>query len=243
MRRASAACILLVTSLTWAAPADVRARVRALEELLDEEDYAAAHAELDRLQKGQEKNESFDFFAGRVAFGEGRYAEAVSALELAGVEDRPGSYLRLARDTLAITRDHERSESEHFIFLYPKGKDAVLAPYALEALEAQRAALEKDLGHAPPGKVRVEVVNDAAELSRVSTLSQKEIDQTGTIAICKFNKLMVTSPKAVLRGYDWLDTLAHEYTHLVVTQTGHNSVPIWLQEAMAKYLESRWRGP
>ncbi len=54
---------------------------------------------------------------------------------------------------------------------------------------------------------------------------------------------MVTSPKAVLRGYDWLDTLAHEYTHLVVTQTGHNSVPIWLQEAMAKYLESRWRGP
>ena len=54
---------------------------------------------------------------------------------------------------------------------------------------------------------------------------------------------MVTSPKALLRGYDWLDTLAHEYTHLVVTQTGHNSVPIWLHEALAKYLESRWRGP
>ena len=98
-------------------------------------------------------------------------------LELAGVEDKPGSYLRLAKDTLAITRDHERAESEHFIFLYPKGKDAVLAPYALEALEAQRAALEKDLGHAPPGKVRVEVVNDAAELARVSTLTQKQIDQ------------------------------------------------------------------
>src|SRR5262249_43182015 len=132
---------------------------------------------------------------------------------------------------------------EQFIFFYPKGKDAVLAPYALEALEAQRAALEKDLGHVPPGKVRVEVVNDAAELARVSTLSQREIDQTGTIAICKFNKLMITSPKAVLRGYDWLDTLAHEYTHFVVTQAGHNSVPIWLQEALAKYLESRWHGP
>src|SRR6516165_8823097 len=221
---------------------ETRARVRALEELLDEEDYVAARAELDRLKQGRDDNESFDFFSGRVAFGEGHYADAVSALELAGVEDRPGSYLRLARDTLAITRDDERVESEHFIFFYPKGKDAVLAPYALEALEAQRAALEKDLGHVPPGKVRVEVVNDAAELARVSTLSQKEIDQTGTIAICKFNKLMVTSPKAVLRGYDWLDTLAHEYTHLVVTQTGHNSVPIWLQEALAKYLESRWRG-
>ena len=243
MRRAAAACILLVTSLAWAAPADVRARVRALEELLDEEDYAGARAELERLRPGHEQTESLDFFSGRILFGEGKYAEAVSALELAGVEDRPGSYLRLARDTQVITRDDERAESEHFILFYPRGKDAVLAPYALETLEAQRAALEKDLGHAPPGKVRVEVVNDAAELARVSTLSQKEIDQTGTIAICKFNKLMVTSPKAVLRGYDWLDTLAHEYTHLVVTQTGHNSVPIWLQEALAKYLESRWRGP
>src|SRR6516165_10398421 len=184
---------------------ETRARVRALEELLDEEDYVAARAELDRLKQGHDDNESFDFFAGRVAFGEGRYADAVSSLELAGVEDRPGSYLRLARDTLAITRDDERVESEHFIFFYPKGKDAVLAPYALEALEAQRAALEKDLAHVPPGKVRVEVVNDAAELAPVSTLSQKEIDQTSTIAICKFNKLMVTSPKAVLRGYDWLD--------------------------------------
>jgi tetratricopeptide (TPR) repeat protein len=218
--------------------------MRALEEMLDEEDYLAARAELERLRATTPAGgESFDFFAGRVAFGEGRYAEAVEGLEAAGVEDRPGSYLRLARDTLAITRNHARAESEHFVFLYPPGKDQVLVPYALETLEAQRAALLEDLGHAPAGKVRIEVVNDAAELARVSTLSQREIDQTGTIAICKFNKLMITSPKAVLRGYDWLDTLAHEYTHFVVTQAGHNSVPIWLQEALAKYLESRWHGP
>jgi tetratricopeptide (TPR) repeat protein len=53
---------------------------------------------------------------------------------------------------------------------------------------------------------------------------------------------MVTSPKAVLRGYDWLDTLAHEYIHLVVSQKGKNAVPIWIHEGLAKYLESRWRG-
>ncbi len=226
-----------------AAGVEVRTHLRALEGLLDEEDYSGARAELERLRSAHPEGESFDFFAGRVAFGEGHYSEAVELLESAGVEDRPGSYLRLAKDTLAITRGHERAESAHFIFLYPPGKDSILAPYALEALEAQRAALAQDLGHGPAGKVRVEVVNDASELARVSTLSKREIDQTGTIAICKFNKLMVTSPKAVLRGYDWLDTLAHEYTHFVVTQAGHNSVPIWLQEALAKYLESRWHGP
>jgi tetratricopeptide (TPR) repeat protein len=85
-------------------------------------------------------------------------------------------------------------------------------------------------------------VNRGEELAKVSTLTFSQIKTTGTIAICKFSKLMVTSPKAVLRGYDWLDTLAHEYVHLVVSQKSRNTVPIWLHEGMAKYLESRWRG-
>jgi tetratricopeptide (TPR) repeat protein len=76
----------------------------------------------------------------------------------------------------------------------------------------------------------------------VSTLTYEQIRTTGTIAICKFNKLMVTSPKAVAQGYDWQDTLAHEYIHLVVSQMSRNTVPIWLHEGLAKFLESRWRG-
>jgi tetratricopeptide (TPR) repeat protein len=242
--------LLLLVALTLApgvragVSAEARARLHTLETLLDEEDYGAARAAFDELKARYPSGlEALDYFGGRIAFGEGRYAEAVELLEAAGLDDRPGSYLKLARDTLAVTRDHRRAESEHFVLLYPAGKDAVLAPWALETLEAQRAALLEDLGYAPPGKVRVEVVNDATDLARASTLSKKEIDATGTIAICKFNKLIITSPKAVLRGYDWQDTLAHEYTHLVVTQKGHNAVPIWLQEALAKYLESRWRGP
>jgi tetratricopeptide (TPR) repeat protein len=246
MTRPFLVLLLAVGVLPAAATPSTEARVRlhTLESLLDEEDYAGAHAAWQELRtQHADASESLDFFGGRIAFGEGRYADAVELLEAAGGEDRPGSYLRLARDTLAVMKDHLRAESEHFVFLYPPGKDAVLAPWALETLEAQRTALLEDLSYAPPGKVRVELVSDAAELARASTLSKKEIDATGTIAICKFNKLIVTSPKAVLRGYDWLDTLAHEYTHLVVTQKGHNSVPIWLQEALAKYLESRWRGP
>jgi len=55
---------------------------------------------------------------------------------------------------------------------------------------------------------------------------------------------MVVSPRALERGYPWLDTLVHEYTHLVVSRASRNNVPIWLHEGIAKFEERRWRaGP
>jgi tetratricopeptide (TPR) repeat protein len=245
---------LLLSLAAWAEePADVpllplkgeaKARIQNLEQLLTDWDIDGAKAELTALEKLVPPDaEPLAYYQGRIAFEEGRYDEAVALLEKAGVGDKPGSWLRLAKDTQAIVGGYERRESAHFVFLYPKGRDAVLVPWALDTLEAMRAALEQDIGYAPPGKVRVEVVSTAGELSKVSTLSKEAIKTTGTIAICKFNKLMVTSPKAVVQGYDWLDTLAHEYTHLVVSRKSRNTVPIWMHEGLAKYLESRWRGP
>ena len=223
--------------------AEARLRLQRLDQSINDWDLPAAKKELAELERLEPENaESLQYFQGRIAFEEGRYAEAVQLFTAAGLDDKPGSYLRLAKDTKKIIQDHLRAESEHFIFFYPKGKDEILAPYALETLESIRQALFEDLGFAPAEKVRVEVVNDARELSKVSTLTYKQIITTGTIAICKFNKLMITSPKAVLHGYDWRDTLAHEFVHLVVSQKSHNSVPIWLHEGLAKYLESRWRG-
>ena len=54
---------------------------------------------------------------------------------------------------------------------------------------------------------------------------------------------MIVSPRALVAGYPWLDTLTHEYTHYVVTRISHNTVPIWLHEGIAKFEERRWRGP
>jgi hypothetical protein len=72
VRRAAAIAFLLLGGLAWATrPRTCAPGVRALEELLDEEDYVAARAELERLKQGNQQNESVDFFAGRVAFGEG----------------------------------------------------------------------------------------------------------------------------------------------------------------------------
>jgi tetratricopeptide (TPR) repeat protein len=223
---------------------EAKARIQNLDQYLEDWDLEAAKVELAALEKLAPADvEPLAYYQGRVAFEDGRYADAQRLLEKAGLTDKPGSWVRLAKDTGAIVGPMERAESEHFIFQYPKGKDAVMVPWALEALEAVRAALEKDLGYAPPGKIRVEIVSSAAELAKVSTLSKEAIRTTGTIAICKFNKLMVTSPKAVVTGYDWLDTVAHEYVHLVVSRKSRNTVPIWMHEGLAKYLESRWRGP
>ena len=240
-----AAIVLAATSAgaTDQVRGEVRLRLQKLDQAINDWDLQTAKRELSELERLEPENaEALEYFQGRVAFEEGRYAEAVQLFASAGLDEKPGSYLRLAKDTQKITQDHRRAESDHFIFFYPKGKDEVLAPYALETLESIRQALSEDLGFVPPGKVRVEVVNDARELSKVSTLTYKQIITTGTIAICKFNKLMITSPKAVLHGYDWRDTLAHEFVHLVVSQKTQNSVPIWLHEGLAKYLESRWRG-
>jgi hypothetical protein len=40
-----------------------------------------------------------------------------------------------------------------------------------------------------------------------------------------------------------MDTLAHEYTHLVVARISHDSVPVWLQEGLARFEQTRWRRP
>jgi len=185
---------------------------------------------------------------GRLALGllrlyQHRYDEAVTLLEagLAGQHD-PMGHLRIARNAAALARGWAVAESDHFEVAYPKGKDEVLVPYLLETLEAQRAGLQQDLGVAPPGKVRVEVLGAPTDLSRLSTLTEAEIRGSGTIALCKYNKLMLVSPKALVTGYDWLDTAAHEYVHYAVALKAGPRAPIWLHEGIAKWWESRWRG-
>jgi tetratricopeptide (TPR) repeat protein len=223
---------------------EAKARLQNVEQLLNDWDIAGARRELEAAEKVAPKDvEPVRYFRGRILFEEGRYADAVKELDAAGVRDKPSSWLRLVKDTAHITEKYEKQESEHFIFTYPPGKDAVLAPWALDAIESMAKAMENDLGFMPKQKVRIEIVSNARELSQVSTLTKEQIKTTGTIAICKFNKLMVTSPKALLHGYDWLDTVAHEYVHYAVSNVSRNTVPIWLHEGLAKYLESRWRGP
>src|SRR5262249_3688795 len=119
--------------------------------------------------------------------------------------------------------------------------DAVIADLAGEVLEAARDTIGDDLGWKPAGKIRVELLAKPSDLAKLSTLTETEIETTGTIALSKYEKLMVVSPRATILGYPWMDTLAHEYTHLVIAHVSHDTVPVWMHEGLARFEQTRWR--
>ena len=144
-------------------------------------------------------------------------------------------------DTYETTKDYETFRHEGFEVRYAPGQDEILVPYAVDALKAATEALESELGAKMVSPVRLEIYPDAESLARVSTLSVEAIRNTGTIALCKWGRLMIASPGALMHGYPWLDTIVHEYVHLLLTKVSLDRAPVWLQEGLAKFLESRWR--
>jgi tetratricopeptide (TPR) repeat protein len=122
----------------------------------------------------------------------------------------------------------------------------MLAPFVLETLEAALTAYRKDLGIAIPAQarpLRVEVYARTSDFVAVSTLTAKEVSTSGTVALCKFNRMMIVSPRRLARGYRWRDTLAHELVHFLLSRHTRNQLPLWLHEGIAKYEERRWSGP
>ena len=243
--------LLLVVSVGLAGPSAAARTTPQLAERIDTDleawDIEGAQRGLDDLLSQDPGSIPAAYFRARVLFEQGKYAESVTAFgearsRGAGRIDGFEAQAKLAQAAADEVKGDEAHESAHFVMYTRPGKDALLVPYALEALEKAHAALTQDLGYSPPGKVRVEVYETAQALARVSPLTVAEIKASGTIALCKYSRLMITSPRALLRGYAWLDTLSHEFVHYLVTRKGRNGVPIWLQEGLAKFLETRWRG-
>ena len=200
-------------------------------------DLPRAHSLIASLEASEGDTPVVNELRGRERFFTGDYA---GSTELLSGTDSP--YASLADSTLAETRAYEQRESAHFLLRYPRGKDEILVPYALQTLEEARTRIGQDLGFLPEDRIRVEILRDPSALSRLSSLTEEEIKASGTIALCKYNKLMVVSPRALVTGYAWQDTLAHELTHYLITRESQNKTPIWLHEGIAKFEESRWRG-
>jgi len=205
-----------------------------------------ARALLADLQHRAPDTAEVKWLEAELAFQTGDYAGTVKLLDKVpddAVEGLVGQTRKLAISTLSVTERfaEARSPHGHFLIRYAPGPDATIAGLAGEVLDAAWEAVGEDLGLKPADPIRVELLGAPADLAKLSPLTETDIETTGTIALSKYNKLMVVSPRATIFGYPWMDTLAHEYTHLVVSRVAHDAVPVWLQEGLARLEQSRWR--
>lgn len=218
---------------------------------LDEGSPERANALLDQLPETEQASAPALFQRGMIRFHGGDYAQAATFLERAIAVAPKSPHLNEFRRMLQwvtaardITQDfaEARSPDGRYVVLHPKGNDAVLVPYALEALEQADKAIEKHLGIRLPSPIRLEVYPSARTLSQVSSLTLEHIETTGTVALCKWNRLMIASPRSLVYGYPWLDTINHELVHLALTHQSRNRAPVWFHEGLAKLFERTWRG-
>jgi tetratricopeptide (TPR) repeat protein len=186
-------------------------------------------------------------FDARVKFYQGRYQEALASIDRAlaidSKEKQRQGWKLLSQFTVDVIKTLKRYESPHFVLYLDEKRDGILATHALDALEKSYKAVGAELGYYPKEKVRVEVAPDAPSFNAISTLSLRDIEETGAVGICKFNKLMIISPRALSLGYRWVDSLSHEYLHYAIVGLTNNQAPIWLHEGLARFYETRWRKP
>jgi tetratricopeptide (TPR) repeat protein len=221
------------------------------DQAIDAWDLAAADAALAELPAGSAR----DVKAGVLALHRAEYPEAEALLAGAltsGQLPSAGTITQEAQHYLNLARGEQRalgpalrqvSPDGHVELICADARDAVLAPYLFAAMADARAALGGELGVLPDHPIRFEILDDPAKLALVSPLTLDNVYTTGTVGITKYRRIIMVSPRVLLYGYGWLDTAVHEYVHYLVTLRTRNRAPVWLQEGLAKLLETRWRSP
>lgn len=205
-----------------------------------------ARALLADLEKRAPDSAEVKWLRAELAFQSGNYAGALALLDKlpdTAVDGLVGQTKKLSRTTLSVVETFVdvKSPKGHFVIRHAPGPDATIAILAGEVLDAAWETIGDDLGLKPTDPIRVELLGAPSDLAKLSPLTESEIETTGTIALSKYNKLMVVSPRATIFGYPWMDTLAHEYTHLIVSRISQDTVPVWLQEGLARFEQIRWR--
>ncbi len=261
--RALAAALLLAAAPAGAAepapatPADApapeafSAAADRFDVALDAWDLAAAAAAVAEMPAGSAR----DVKAGVLALFSAQYPEAEALLAgaltsgqlpaVGAITQEAQHYLNLARGEQRALGPalRQRSPDGHVEIVFADARDALLAPYLFDAMAEARAALGDEVGVLPDHAVRFEILDDPGKLALVSPLTLDNVYTTGTVGITKYRRIIMVTPRVLLHGYGWLDTAVHEYVHYLVTLRTRNRAPVWLQEGLAKLLETRWRSP
>lgn len=233
---------LVCASLSPAVRADDADRAREARGAILELDLVKAHALLDDLVSSEPET---SLERGRLALYEGNYDRAAAILskpELARSE--AGAELLAvaegcARATAAAVVEVDAARGIDIRF--QDESDAPLAPFFADVADAARESLLRDLKVTLPRPLRIEVVRDLFTLAAMTGLPESAAHTTGTVAVAKWGRVTMISPRAIAHGYPWADTLAHELAHLAQTRASRERAPLWLQEGVAKRQETRWR--
>jgi hypothetical protein len=207
-------------------------------------DFAEAHKE---LAAGNPDDPNIVIESGRLALYESDCDLALVLLSRPDIaRSDEGSQLgNIARGCARVTAATvvDRDEAHAVEVRYQDESDRALTPLIVETVVKARDALTRDLGATWPKPTRITVVRDLMSLSAMTGLPQKDAQTTGTVAVAKWGRVTLLSPRASQHGYSWRDTIAHELTHLAVTRATIDHAPLWLQEGVAKRQEIRWRDP
>jgi tetratricopeptide (TPR) repeat protein len=233
----------LVLALVLAASAPAHAGLAEGRRCLDGYDLKCAIRERDALLAAGTSDPASKDFIAETYFHEGRYADA---LALYGELKRDGytfdPHAPPFEAAADAAKDFVETDHDDLAVRRAPGIDVILVDEAFEVMAKAVDTYDALLGGRPDFPVRLDIFPDGARFIAASGLPAEAVRTTGVIALSKWNRLLVTSPRALPRGYAWKDTVAHEYIHLVVAYRTNDRTPVWLQEGLAKYFEGAWRG-
>lgn len=141
----------------------------------------------------------------------------------------------------AMAASVTRKDPRGVVVRFQDAADVALFPVLVDTALLVREMLARELGSRLPDPIVIDLVRDQLSLAALSGLPEKAAKTTGTVAVAKWGRVLLLSPRATPHGYGWLDTLAHEMTHLVLSKATRDRAPLWLQEGVAKRQELRWR--
>jgi hypothetical protein len=233
---------LLALSAPLAARAEPVHRAQSISNAITELDVERARQLLDELESD---SPTIAFERARLAIYMGDCDTASAILSAPSFTTSPegASLGELAKSCAMATAGgavHEDAARGVWIRLQEE-RDGALVPFIVDVADRARRVVEKDLGVELPRPLRIDLVRDLFSLSAVSGLPVAAAETTGTVAVARWGRVTMITPRATPLGYPWEDTLAHEITHLALSRATRDNAPLWLQEGISKREETRWR--
>jgi hypothetical protein len=154
----------------------------------------------------------------RTLFREGRFGDAVAVLEQLEEEGAESAQRETNpyRGSVVASRGLVDASRPGVRVRHAGGTEFILREEALDVMERSRSTYDALFGGGPDHEVLLDIFPTAQRFIQASGLPPEAVRKTGVVALSKWSRLLILSPRSMARGYGWKDTVAHEYIHLVV---------------------------